>query len=166
MNLCLHPRADAIVLSLDEKCQIQALERTQPGLPWKKGRCGTMTADYKRHRTTTLFTAMHTHDGTVIDVCMPTHNHKDWIRFLRLDRWANSQKTKCFTQSWITTRPTKHRSQSPADQVSAVPRVFHAHQIFVAKPGGAILPRPDGEVYPARCRSVGRGTATGHAWLH
>jgi transposase len=84
VNLYLHPPADAIVLSLDEKCQIQALERTQPGLPWKKGRCGTMTGDYKRHGTTTLFTAMNTYDGTVIDVCMPTHNHKDWIRFLRL----------------------------------------------------------------------------------
>ena len=84
VSLYLHPPADAIVLSLDEKCQIQALERTQPGLPWKKGRCGTMTGDYKRHGTTTLFTAMHTHDGTVIDMCMPTHNHEDWIRFLRL----------------------------------------------------------------------------------
>ena len=58
VGLYLHPPADTIVLSLDEKCQIQALDRTQPGLPWKKGRCGTMTHDYKRHGTTTLFTAM------------------------------------------------------------------------------------------------------------
>src|SRR6202162_3243358 len=64
VGLYLRPPADAIVLSLDEKCQIQALERTQPGLPWKKGRCGTMTGDYKRHGTTTLFTAMNTYDGT------------------------------------------------------------------------------------------------------
>jgi hypothetical protein len=84
VNLYLDPPADAIVLSLDEKCQIQALERMQPGLPWKKGRCGTMTGDYKRHGTTTLFTAMNTHGGTVIDICMPTHNHEDWIRFLKL----------------------------------------------------------------------------------
>jgi transposase len=83
VDLYLNPPADAIVLSLDEKCQIQAWERTQPGLPWKKGRCGTMTGDYKRHGTTTLFAAMNTQDGTVIDVCTPTHNHKDWIRFLK-----------------------------------------------------------------------------------
>src|SRR5450756_3260667 len=81
--LYLHPPAGAVVISVDEKCQIQALDRTQPGLPWKKGRCGTMTHDYKRHGTTTLFTAMNTQNGTVIDVCMPTHNHQDWIRFLK-----------------------------------------------------------------------------------
>jgi len=84
VGLYLNPPDGAIVLSLDEKCQIQALDRTQPGLPWKKGRCGTMTHDYKRHGTTTLFTAMNTQDGTVIDVCMRTHTHQDWIRFLKL----------------------------------------------------------------------------------
>lgn len=84
VSLYLHPPDDAIILSVDEKCQIQALDRTQPGLPWKKGRCGTMTHDYKRHGTTTLFAAMHTQDGSVIDVCMPTHNRWDWIRFLKL----------------------------------------------------------------------------------
>jgi transposase len=84
VNLYLHPPDQAIVLSVDEKCQIQALDRTQPGLPWKKGRCGTMTHDYKRHGTTTLFAAMDIRDGSVIDVCMPTHNRWDWIRFLKL----------------------------------------------------------------------------------
>jgi transposase len=83
-GLYLHPPANAIVWSLDEKCQIQALERTQTGLPWKKGRCGTMTHDYKRHGTTPLCAAMNTQDGTVIDLCLPTHTHKDWIRFLKL----------------------------------------------------------------------------------
>jgi transposase len=84
ISLYLHPPEDAIVLSVDEKCQIQALDRSQPGLPWKKGRCGTMTHDYKRHGTTTLFAAMNVQDGSVIDICMPTHNHQDWIRFLKL----------------------------------------------------------------------------------
>jgi transposase len=84
VDLYLHPPANAMGWSLDEKCQIQALQRTQPGLRWKKGRCGTMTHDYKRHGTTTLFTAMNTQAGTVIDVCMPTHTHRDWIRFLKL----------------------------------------------------------------------------------
>src|SRR3989442_10705367 len=86
VNLYLHPPPDAIVLSVDEKCQIQALDRTQPGLPWKKGRCGTMTHDYKRHGTTTLFAAMNTLDGTVLDVCMPKHRHQEWIKFLQLIR--------------------------------------------------------------------------------
>ena len=82
--LYLHPPAGAVVISVDEKCQIQALERTQPGLPWKKGRCGTMTHDYKRHGTTTLFAGMNVADGSIISTFMPTHNHQDWIRFLQL----------------------------------------------------------------------------------
>ena len=82
--LYLHPPAGAVVISVDEKCQIQALDRTQPGLPWKKGRCGTMTHDYKRHGTTTLFAGMNVADGSIISTFMPTHTHQDWIRFLKL----------------------------------------------------------------------------------
>jgi transposase len=82
--LYLHPPAGTVVISVDEKCQIQALDRTQPGLPWKKGRCGTMTHDYKRHGTTTLFAGMNVADGSIISTFMPTHTHQDWIRFLKL----------------------------------------------------------------------------------
>ena len=92
VGLYLHPPADAIVLSLDEKCQIQALDRTQPGLPWKKGRCGTMTHDFKRHGTTTLFTAMNTQDGTVIDV-LHAHSQPQGLDSLsETDRWAYTQR--------------------------------------------------------------------------
>jgi transposase len=70
-------------LCVDEKSQIQALDRTQPGLPLKKGRCGTMTHDYKRHGTTTLFAALSMLDGTVIGDCMPRHRHQEFIRFLK-----------------------------------------------------------------------------------
>src|SRR6266536_5090205 len=84
VDLYLHPPAKAMVWSLDEKCQIQALQRTQPGLPWKKGRCGTMTHDYKRHGTSTLFAGMNVADGSIISTFMPTHTHQDWIRFLKL----------------------------------------------------------------------------------
>lgn len=84
VNLYRHPPQNAVVISVDEKCQIQALDRTQPGLPWKKGRCGTMTHDYKRHGTTTLFAGMNIADGSIISTFMPTHNHQDWIRFLKL----------------------------------------------------------------------------------
>ena len=82
VGLYLNPPENAIVLSCDEKSQIQALDRTQPGLPLKKGRSGTMTHDYKRNGTTTLFAALNTLDGSVIGTCMPRHRHQEWIRFL------------------------------------------------------------------------------------
>ena len=69
--------------AVDEKSQIQALDRTQPGLPMKKGRAGTMTHDYKRNGTTTLFAALNMLDGKVIGTCMPRHRHREFLRFLR-----------------------------------------------------------------------------------
>ena len=71
------------MLCVDEKSQIQALDRTQPGLPLKKGRCGTMTHDYKRHGTTTLFAALDVLQGTVIGHCYARHRHQEFVRFLR-----------------------------------------------------------------------------------
>jgi transposase len=82
VGLYLNPPDKALVLCVDEKSQIQALDRTQPGLPIKKGRCGTMTHDYKRHGTTTLFAALSLLDGKVIGDCMPRHRHQEFIRFL------------------------------------------------------------------------------------
>ena len=83
VGLYLNPPDKALVLCVDEKSQIQALDRTQPGLPFKKGRCGTMTHDYKRHGTTTLFAALSMLDGKVIGDCMPRHRHQEFIRFLK-----------------------------------------------------------------------------------
>ncbi|MCK5361854.1 MAG: IS630 family transposase, partial [Gammaproteobacteria bacterium] len=82
VGLYVDPPAHAIVLSLDEKSQIQALDRTQPGLPMKKGRAGTMTHDYKRNGTTTLFAALDVLEGKVIGRCMQRHRHQEFIRFL------------------------------------------------------------------------------------
>ena len=82
VGLYIDPPAHAVVLSIDEKSQIQALDRTQPGLPMKKGRCATMTHDYKRHGTTTLFAALDTLQGKVIGRCMQRHRHQEFIRFL------------------------------------------------------------------------------------
>jgi transposase len=82
VGLYLNPPDKSLVLSVDEKSQIQALDRTQPGLPLKKGRCGTMTHDYKRNGTTTLFAALSLLDGKVIGDCMPRHRHQEFIRFL------------------------------------------------------------------------------------
>src|ERR1700758_1481087 len=83
VGLYLNPPQQALVLCVDEKSQIQALDRTQPGLPLKKGRCGTMTHDYKRNGTTTLFAALNMLDGTVIGECMPRHRHREFLRFLK-----------------------------------------------------------------------------------
>jgi transposase len=84
VGLYVDPPDHAIVLSVDEKSQIQALDRTKPGLPMKKGRAGTMTHDYKRHGTTTLFAALNVLEGKVIGQCMKRHRHQEFIRFLNL----------------------------------------------------------------------------------
>ena len=84
VGLYLNPPEHAIVLACDEKSQIQALDRTQPGLPLKRGRCQTMTHDYKRNGTTSLFAAMNVADGKVMGTCMGRHRHQEWIRFLKL----------------------------------------------------------------------------------
>lgn len=87
VGLYLNPPEKAIVFSVDEKSQIQALDRTQPGLPIKPGKNGTMTHDYKRHGTTTLFAALNVHDGTVIGECLPKHRNDEFLKFLKkLDR--------------------------------------------------------------------------------
>jgi len=87
VGLYLNPPDKAMVLCADEKSQIQALDRTQPGLPLKPGRCGTMTHDYKRNGTTTLFAAIEVLTGKLIGTCQPHHRHQEWITFLkRIDR--------------------------------------------------------------------------------
>ena len=87
VGLYLNPPENALVLSVDEKSQIQALDRTQPGLPLKKGRAGTMTHDYKRHGTTTLFAALNVASGKVIGECMPHHRSEEFLKFLKkIDR--------------------------------------------------------------------------------
>ena len=84
VGLYLNPPEHALVLSIDEKSQIQALDRTQPGLPLKKGRGATMTHDYKRNGTTTLFAALDTATGEVYGLCQQRHRHQEWLRFLRM----------------------------------------------------------------------------------
>jgi transposase len=108
VGLYVNPPEHAIVLSIDEKSQIQALDRTQPGLPMKKGRCGTMTHDYKRHGTTTLFAALNVLDGTVIGRCMQRHRHQEFIRFLNVTR-PPCRRAKRSTPSSTTTPPTSIR---------------------------------------------------------
>ena len=121
IGLYLNPPDKALVLCVDEKSQIQALDRTQPGLPLKKGRCGTMTHDYKRNGTTTLFAALSMLDGKVIGDCMPRHRHQEFIRFLNkidaetpshldlhliVDNYATHKHPR--VKSWMRRHPRFH----------------------------------------------------------
>jgi hypothetical protein len=83
----MNPPRHAVVVSIDEKSQIQALDRTQPGLPLKRGKCATLTHDYKRHGTTTLFAALSVLEGKVIGRCVPRHRHQEFIRRYHVN-WA------------------------------------------------------------------------------
>jgi transposase len=139
VGLYLNPPEHALVFSVDEKSQIQALDRTQPGLPLVPGRYGTMTHDYKRHGTTTLFTALNTLDGTVIGTCMPRHRHQEWVKFLGLidretpkgreihliaDNYATHKHPK--VQAWLDRHPRFriHFTPTSASWLNMVERFF------------------------------------------
>lgn len=121
--LYLDPPEHAIVLSADEKSQIQALDRTQPGLPMKPGRCGTMTHDYKRNGTTTLFAAMNTLTGKVIADCMARHRHQEWLKFLRL---IHRETPKNLDLHIICDNYRTHKHPKVQDWLARHPR-FHIH---------------------------------------
>ena len=139
VGLYVDPPAQAIVFSFDEKSQIQALDRTQPGLPLKKGRCGTMTHDYKRHGTTTLFAALNVLDGSIIGQCMQRHRHQEFIRFLNqieakvpvgkvvhviLDNYAAHKHPKVI--AWLARHPrfTFHFTPTSASWLNAIEGFF------------------------------------------
>lgn len=129
----------ALVLCCDEKSQVQALDRTQPGLPLKKGRAGTMTHDYVRHGTTTLFAALNVADGTLIGQCQERHRHQEWLKFLQLidaqtppdrdlhlilDNYATHKHPK--VQRWLAKHPRFHLHFTPtsASWLNMVERFF------------------------------------------
>ena len=133
------PPDKALVLSVDEKSQIQALDRTQPGLPLKKGRAGTMTHDYKRHGTTTLFAALDVATGKVIGESMSRHRHQEFLRFLRaidrntpklldlhlvVDNYATHKHPK--VKAWLKRHPRFHLHFTPtsAPWINQVERFF------------------------------------------
>jgi transposase len=141
VGLYLDPPAHAVVLSIDEKSQIQALDRTQPGLPLKPGRCGTMTHDYVRHGTTTLFAALNVFDGRVIGRCMQQHRHEEFIRFLNdveravpagklieaiVDNYATHKHPK--VKAWLERHPrwTFHFTPTSGSWLNAVENFFSA----------------------------------------
>ena len=125
VGLYMNPPENALVLSIDEKSQIQALDRTQPGLPMKKGRAGTMTHDYKRNGTTTLFAALDVLGGEVIGQCMKRHRHQEFLKFLKtLDRDTPKHlDLHCIVDNYAT-----HKKQEIRDWLEKHPR-FHFHFI-------------------------------------
>ena len=123
VGLYLNPPEHAVVLSVDEKSQIQALDRTQPGLPMKRGRAGTMTHDYKRNGTTTLFAALNTLDGKVIGSCLPRHRHQEFLRFLRL---IDRQTPKGLALHLIVDNYATHTHAAVTAWLAKHPR-FHLH---------------------------------------
>src|SRR5271167_3954411 len=128
VGLYLNPPEQAIVLCADEKSQIQALDRTQPGLPLKKGRCGTMTHDYKRNGTTTLFAALVMAEGRLIGKCMPRHRHKEWIKFLKL---IDQETPEDLDLHLIVDNYSTHKHANVKAWLKRHPR-FHVHFIPTA----------------------------------
>lgn len=139
VGLYMNPPENALVFCCDEKSQIQALDRTQPGLPLKKGRCQTMTHDYKRNGVTTLFAAMNTLDGSVIGQCQTKHRHQEWLRFLRqidrsvmkgkeihliADNYATHKHAN--VKAWLAKHPRFHMHFTPtsASWLNMVERFF------------------------------------------
>lgn len=139
VGLYMSPPEHALVLCCDEKSQVQALDRTQPGLPLKKGRAATMTHDYKRHGTTTLFAALNVLDGQVIGQCQQRHTHIEWLKFLRqIDRETPKGKTLHLiadnyathkhpsVQEWLAKHPrfNMHFTPTSASWLNMVERFF------------------------------------------
>ena len=139
VGLYLNPPTKALVLCVDEKSQIQALDRTQPGLPLKKGRCGTMTHDYKRNGVTTLFAAMNMLTGEVLSITDQLHRHQEWLRFLRMiDRQTPKKKELHLVvdnyathkhpevQAWLAKHPRFHMHFTPTSSswLNMVERFF------------------------------------------
>ena len=139
VGLYMSPPEHALVLCCDEKSQVQALDRTQPGLPMKKGREHTMTHDYKRNGTTTLFAVLNVLDGTVIGQCQQRHTHAEWLKFLRkIDRETPKDKTLHLiadnyathkhpaVQDWLTKHPrfNMHFTPTSASWLNMVERFF------------------------------------------
>jgi|SRR5436309_4040593 len=123
VGLYLNPPEKAVVLCMDEKSQIQALDRTQPSLPMKPGRAGTMTSDYKRNGTTTLFAALDVLTGEVIGRCLPRHRHEEFLRFLRtIDR----EVPKGLQVHLILDNYSTHKHQNVKTWLAKHPR-FHLH---------------------------------------
>jgi transposase len=123
VGLYLNPPDNAVVLCMDEKSSVQALDRTQPSLPMKKGRAGTMTSDYKRHGTTTLFAALNVLTGDVTGQCLPRHRHEEFLKFLKT---IDAQTPRGLDVHLILDNYATHKHANVAAWLAKHPR-FHLH---------------------------------------
>ena len=148
VGLYMNPPEHALVFCIDEKRQIQALDRTQPGLPMKKGRAGTMTHDYKRHGTATLFAALDVLKGQVIGRCMPPHRHQEFLKFLKPPDRHTPQHLAlhCVADNYATLK-----KQEVTDWLAQHPRV-HFHFIPTASSWLNLVERWFGKITTARIR--------------
>jgi transposase len=148
VGLYMNPPDHALVFCIDEKSQIQALDRTQPGLPMKQGRAGTMTHDYKRNGTTTLFAALDVLKGEVIGRCMPRHRHQEFLKFLKeIDRSAPKYlDIHCIADNYAT-----HKKQEVRDWLAKHPR-FHFHFIPTSSSWLNLVERWFGKITTERIR--------------
>lgn len=141
MGLYLKPPEKALVLCVDEKSQIQTLDRTQPGLPLKKGSYGTMTHEYKRNGTTTLFAALELAQGKVIGQCYARHRHQEFIKFLkRLDAEFSVELKLPYGAEQLR-HPCTPQSSGLAGTTSAFCASFHHDQLKLAQACGALVRR-------------------------
>jgi transposase len=191
VGLYMSPPHHAVVLSIDEKSQIQALDRTQPGLPLKPGKCATMTHDYKRNGTTTLFAALNVLDGVVLGRCMQQHRHQEFIRFLNavehdvpagkvihavLDNYGTHKHPKVL--AWLARHPRwtliifQPKPKIALDQIKAAKAQGVAPGVILADAGyGAVSRRPDatrlglcgGRAADTQCLASRRRPATAQA---
>jgi hypothetical protein len=161
VGLYMAPPEHALVLCCDEKSQIQALDRTQPGLPLKKARAATLTHDSKRHGTTTLFAALNVLEGQVIDPCPPRHTHAEWLKFLKkIDREPPRDKTfhliadnyathkHSVVPEWLTKHPrfVMHFTPTSASWLNMIERFFRdittqrlRRGVFASVPNAVLL---------------------------
>ena len=166
VGLYLNPPDHAVVLSCDEKSQMQALDRTQPGLPIKKGRGGTMTHDYKRNGTTSLFAALNVLEGTVIGTCMEKHRHQEWLRFLNLIKRSvpEDQDIHLICDNYATHKTREGEGLVRAEPTLSLP--LHAHQCVLAEHGGTLLSGPLRTPTETRGVWIGDGVTAGRGGLY
>ena len=156
VGLYMNPPRHAAVVSIDEKSQIQALHRPQPGLPLKRGKCATLTHDYKRHGTTTLFAALSVLEGKVIGRCVPRHRHQEFIRFIAtVERSVPAGKVI----HAILDNYAAHKTSSGAGlarRTSAMDAPLHADLLLLAQCRGRLLPQAHSAEPQTRRLSLGR----------
>jgi len=167
VDLYLNPPDKAIVLSVDEKSQIQALDRTQPILPLRPGLPERQTHDYERHGTTTLFAALDVAVGKVIGQCQPRHRHQEFLRFLeKIDAATPANTPIHLTDPGQLRNPQTSRSEIMVRKASPVPRALHPDQCLLAESGRTLVRRNHANANPTRNIPVRKRPREGYTGVY